>query len=62
MSAQRLSTSLVEFVAPACQDDRAEFVEFPEKRNRSSRGAITGVIIGAGLWAGILTLAGVIKI
>ena len=44
------------------RDDRAEFVAAPENRNRASRGAITGVLLGTGLWGVILVLAGAIKI
>jgi len=47
---------------PLVRDDRAEFVEAPECRSRSGRGALTGVLIGAGLWAVILTATGVIKL
>ena len=43
-------------------DDREEFVETPDRRNRSGRGALTGVILGAGIWAAILTATGVIKL
>ena len=43
-------------------DDRAEFVEAPEHRNRSGRGLLTGVLLGAGLWAAILVATGVVKI
>jgi hypothetical protein len=43
-------------------DDRAELVEAPRSRNRAARGLIAGVLLGAGLWAVILVLLGVIKI
>ena len=43
-------------------DDRIEFVEAPECRNRSGKGALTGVLLGAGMWAVILTATGVIKL
>jgi hypothetical protein len=43
-------------------DDRVELVDVPENRNRSSRGAITGVLLGTGLWGVILVLAGVVKL
>ena len=33
-----------------------------DTRNRSARGAITGMILGAGLWGAILVMAGVIKL
>jgi hypothetical protein len=57
-SVPRSSTTIEEYVV----DDRAEFVEAPGTRNRSARGAITGVLLGAGLWGAILVLTGVIKI
>ena len=42
-------------------DARAEFVDPPAHRNHAARGAITGVLLGAGLWTAILALVGVIK-
>jgi hypothetical protein len=51
-----------EYVPHSLGDDRAGFAEPPEYRNRSARGAITGVLLGAGLWGAILVLAGVIKL
>jgi hypothetical protein len=43
-------------------DEREQFVESPEHRRHSGRGALTGVLLGAGLWAVILTATGVIKL
>ena len=43
-------------------DDRENFVEAPDRRSRSGRGALTGVILGAAIWAAILTATGVIKL
>ncbi len=43
-------------------DTREEFVEAPERRNRAGRGALTGVLVGAGLWVAILVATGVIKL
>lgn len=51
-----------EYDAPLFNDDLAEFVEVREHRNNSGRGALTGVLLGAGLWAVILTATGVIKL
>jgi hypothetical protein len=51
-----------QFDAPPFGDDHAEFVEVPECRNRSGRGALTGVLLGAGMWAVILAATGVIKL
>ena len=42
--------------------DRAEFAEGPESRNRAARGAVVGVLLGTGLWGAILVLVGVIKL
>jgi hypothetical protein len=47
---------------PFVGDDRAEFVEAPECRTRSGRGALVGLFLGAGLWAAILAVTGVIKL
>jgi hypothetical protein len=52
----------IEHEEPLVPNDHAEFVQAPECRRRSGRGAITGVLIGAGLWAMILTATGVIKL
>jgi len=46
--------------APA--EHRTEFLEAPENRNRASRGALTGILLGAGLWGVILVLAGIVKL
>lgn len=43
-------------------EDRQEFVEEPQSRNRGSRGALAGVLLGAGLWAVILVAVGVIRL
>jgi len=43
-------------------DERDQFVEAPPARNRASRGVITGVLLGAGLWTLILASLGVIKL
>ena len=52
----------VEEYGASQHDERAEFVEAPERRNRSARGAITGILLGAGLWSAILFGFGVIKL
>jgi fatty acid desaturase len=44
------------------QRDLEEFVEAPPCRNRSGRGALTGVLLGAGMWVAILAATGVIKL
>lgn len=62
MSVSRTPAYTGEFTPQAFHDDRAEFVEPPACRNRGARGAITGVLLGAGLWGAILALTGVIKL
>lgn len=62
MSVSRTPVFAEEFTPRELRDDRAEFVESPACRNRGTRGAITGVLLGAGLWAAILALTGVIKL
>ena len=48
---------------PCVPDDGIdEFVDTPEDPRSAMRGAITGIVLGAGLWGIILVLAGVIKI
>ncbi len=47
---------------PQPNHDLDQFVEEPAVRNRASRGVITGVLVGAGLWGAILVLVGVIKL
>jgi hypothetical protein len=42
-------------------DNRAEGVEAFTSRTREARGAIAGVLLGAGFWGAILLFVGVIK-
>lgn len=42
--------------------DRQDLVETPSRRNGASRGVITGIVLGAGLWAAILWAARMIKL
>jgi hypothetical protein len=51
-----------EYIARPFENDHAEVIEEPRTGNRAARGAITGILLGASLWAAILVLAGVIKI
>jgi len=44
------------------RNGREQFVEAPVCRNRSGRGVLTGLLLGAGMWAVILQLTGVIKL
>lgn len=60
--AARESTFVDRFHAQPLQDNLQEFVEAPGMRGRSARGAILGVVLGAGLWGAILTAVGVIKL
>jgi hypothetical protein len=43
-------------------DDRAECAEASGSRNRDARGAITGILPGASVWAAILACVGVITL
>jgi hypothetical protein len=56
------SIAVEEYSVRAPREDREEFVEAPECRQRSARGAITGIVLGAGLWGAILLGCGVIKL
>jgi hypothetical protein len=38
-------------------EDRQEFVGTPRERVRAARGALTGILLGAGMWGAILVLA-----
>ena len=44
------------------QPRRVEVVEVLERRNRSERGLLIGVLMGAGVWAAILAVTNVIKL
>jgi hypothetical protein len=57
-----ISTGIGEYAAISLSDDRAERIEAPESRNRAARGAITGVLLGAGFWGAILVVVGFIKL
>ncbi|HLK69022.1 MAG TPA: hypothetical protein VKU19_36570 [Bryobacteraceae bacterium] len=56
------STQGREIGTTPAMEERAEFVETPQTRNRSTRGLITGVVLGTGLWGVILVAVGVIKL
>jgi hypothetical protein len=56
------STCTRENDARSYGDDRAEFVEAPESRTRGVRGLVAGMLLGAGIWGGILVSFGVIKL
>jgi hypothetical protein len=47
---------------PSHNWDREELVETPECRNRSGRGVLAGLLLGAGMWAAILACTGIIKL
>lgn len=59
---QGRSTCIEEVGVQSLADARAEFVDPPANRNLAARGAITGMLLGAGLWTVILALVGVIKL
>jgi hypothetical protein len=50
-----------EYADRSLGNDRAELTEAPRSANHAARGAITGILLGVVLWAGILALVGVIK-
>jgi hypothetical protein len=56
------STQAQEYEVRPLNDDLEVFVEEPVCRSRSGRGALTGVLLGAGMWAVILAATGVIKL
>lgn len=62
LSVLRSSAELCNNKEFSLDDQRAEFVEAPDSRKRGARGALTGILLGAGLWGVILVLAGVIKL
>jgi hypothetical protein len=57
-----ISTGISEYAAISLSDDRAERIEAPGSRNRDARGAIAGVLLGAGCWGAILVVVGFIKL
>ena len=56
------STRVEEDELPLFIDDREQFVEAPGSRNRGGRGVLAGVLLGAGMWAAILSLTGIVKL
>jgi hypothetical protein len=56
------STYTEQYRAPLLSDGCEEFAETRESRSRAGRGALTGILLGAGLWVAILTVTGVIKL
>jgi len=52
---------LYQFCAKA-QSRHEEFVEAPQRGNRSGGGLLAGVLLGAGMWAVILAVALLIKL
>ena len=55
-------TDVLERECSSVEDHTRDLVVIPERHNRSARGAVTGMVLGAGLWGAILVLVGVIKI
>jgi len=45
-----------------CQSRRDEFLGLQEGRNPSGMGLLTGLVLGAGMWAAILAVASVIRL
>lgn len=62
LSVPTSSTQAREFEIGSLDEDLDAFVEAPACRKRSGRGALTGVLLGAGMWAVILTATGIIKL
>jgi hypothetical protein len=62
MAVLHMPVDVHECTSRSLADDRAELEETPETRTRGGRGAIIGILLGAGLWGGILVLAGIIKL
>lgn len=56
------STYTEQYSPPLPSDDCEEFAETREGRSRAGRGALTGILLGVGLWVAILTVTGVIKL
>ena len=54
-------TGTCEYVVRVSGNDTAESAEAPGGTDRAGRGAVTGLLLGASLWAVILALFGVIK-
>jgi hypothetical protein len=55
-------TGTQEYTVRVLGNDCAELTEAPQGTNRAARGAVTGILLGASLWAVILALFGVIKL
>ena len=56
------STDVLEREGTSREYHAYDLITVRDTRNRSARGAITGMILGAGLWGAILVMAGVIKL
>jgi hypothetical protein len=51
-----------EYAGRPLGNDHGELAEARQSPNRAARGAVTGILLGASLWAVILFFAGVIKL
>ncbi len=56
------STYTEQYSTSLLSDGCEEFAETRESRSRAGRGALIGILLGAGLGVVILTVTGVIKI
>jgi len=55
-------TGTQEYTVRVLGNDRSELTEAPGGTDRAARGAVTGILLGASLWAVILALFGIIKL
>jgi hypothetical protein len=62
ISETSVRTGTMEYASRLLSNDRAEVAEEPQSPNHAARGAVTGILLGASLWAVILALFGVIKL
>jgi hypothetical protein len=62
ISAPPQFSGIEEYAALPLGNDHAEATGEPQGSNRAARGAVTGILLGASLWAVILILVGVIKL
>jgi hypothetical protein len=62
LSVPTSSTQAQEYETQLLDEDLEAFVDDRTCQTRFGRGALTGVLLGAGMWAVILTATGVIKL
>jgi len=62
ISAPHQSTSILGDASTGLVNDHLPELEERSERNGAARGVLTGVLLGATLWGGILILTGVVKL